>query len=458
MKIRAKLTLIFFAIVIVVLSAVSLSVYLFSAEYRQTDFYRRLKNRAINTANVLVEVQEVNADLLRRLERNNPASLPNQHIRIYNADDEVLYSSDNDPKVLVDQSLLEEIRRQGEIKFNHGDYEAIGFVMTHRSLKYVIVAAATDVYGLDALSNLRNVLLVTFFVGAFLVSVLGWFYSGRVLSPIAKIVGKVDSITSENLDQRLNEGNAQDELGRLSTTFNRMLDRLQDAFVSQKTFIANASHEIKTPITVMSGEVEVTLLQDREKEYYVRVLRSVLQGLRGLNRLSTQLLVLAQTSDEHPYLKNAVLRIDDIVWEAKEELSRLHTEYVIEIIFSMDLSHEQLLVLGDQQLLKVAIMNLMDNGCKYAQDQSVTIKLEGSNDNRIVIHFINVGPGIPAAIIDKIFDPFFRATPDNRIKGFGIGLSLVKRIMQLHSGELSVESRPHHQTKFTLSLPNAGKN
>jgi sensor histidine kinase regulating citrate/malate metabolism len=93
MNIRAKLTLLFFTIVIVVLGAIAFSVYFFSADYREEDFYRRLKNRASNTAKVLVEIEEVNADLLRRLERNNPASLPNQYIVIYNYKNDELYSS-----------------------------------------------------------------------------------------------------------------------------------------------------------------------------------------------------------------------------------------------------------------------------------------------------------------------------------------------------------------------------
>jgi sensor histidine kinase regulating citrate/malate metabolism len=108
MNIRARLTVTFFLLVIVVLTMISVSIYFFSAEYREVDFYRRLKNRAINTAKVLVEVEEVNAELLRRMERNNPASLPNQYIVIYDNNNEVSYSSSGNQAILIDSALIDQ--------------------------------------------------------------------------------------------------------------------------------------------------------------------------------------------------------------------------------------------------------------------------------------------------------------------------------------------------------------
>src|SRR5690606_28356131 len=105
-----------------------------------------------------------------------------------------------------------------------------------------------------------SVIIVTFAISLIIVSVFAWIYAGRVLRPISRIVEEVDSITAASLDQRLDEGNKKDELSKLAQTFNRMLSRLETAFLAQKNFIANASHELKTPFTVMAGEIQVTLL------------------------------------------------------------------------------------------------------------------------------------------------------------------------------------------------------
>lgn len=453
MNIRAKLTLIFFSLVIVVLTAISLSIYFFSSNHREVDFYRRLKNRAVNTAKVLVEVEEMNADLLRRMERNNPASLPDQHIVIYNQLNEVLYNSEGTHTVPVDAVLMASIRQQQDIRYEYKNYEVLGFLYEQGHEKLLVIAAATDVYGKDALRNLRNVLIITFCASIVLVSILGWIYAGKVLSPISKIVSDVSNITAVNLNQRLDEGKKNDELDRLAATFNEMLERLQGAFTAQKNFIANASHEIKTPITVMSGEIEVTLLQERQKEYYIQVLQSVLGGLRGLNRLSTQLLLLAQASADEPVKKFTTLRIDDILWELKDEWLRAFPEYTIDINFDLALNDQSLQVPGDEQLIKVAILNLLENGCKYSEDNHVTVNLNSKKGNHIRIDFVNNGPGIEAETLQKIFDPFYRGSANKKVKGFGIGLSLVSKIIKLHNGLIEVESIPYQKTVFSIVLP-----
>jgi signal transduction histidine kinase len=451
MNIRTRLTLIFFCLVTVILTLISVSIYYFSSNYRTTDFYRRLKNRALNTAHVLTEVKEVNPQLLRRMEYSNPASLPNQYILIYDKDLALLYSSEGKNYIPIDGKLLQRIRKQKEYRFQFGDYEAIGFVGDKKASSFTIIAAATDLHGLDWLDNLRSVLMATFFISVIIISFLGWFYSGRVLQPISKIVEEVSNISEANLNERVAVENDKDELGKLAITFNRMLDRLQSAFIAKKNFIANASHEIKTPITKMSAEIEVSLLQQRDQQQYVNVLKSVLDNLRGLNKLSTQLLLLAQTASEQPNYFGSV-RVDDVLWEAKEELMRVHSHFNIEILFDLTLRHETLVIHGDEQLIKVVFLNLIDNACKYSDDHRVTITMKSAMGN-VIIEFVNTGRGIDETALKKIFEPFVRATDGNKVKGFGIGLSLVKNIVALHKGDIFVESTPHQVTRFTISFP-----
>lgn len=452
MNIRAKLTLSFFSIVIVVLTLICFSIYFFSEDFRKEDFVRRLKNRAINTAKILIEVKEVNAELLKRMERNNPASLPSQFIAIYNDANEALYASDTPAPFSIDSLMFDQIRSGPDVQYREGKFEVVGFIFNDEQGRYTVIAAAVDVYGKEALDNLRNVLLITFVISIFIVGVLGWFFSGRVLRPISKIVDQVSTISEINLNDRLDEGNNKDELSRLSQTFNRMLERLQAAFASQKNFIANASHETKTPLTVMRTEIEVSLLQDRDPKYYVGVLQSVLDGIKGLDRLSTQLLQLAQASADYPDKNFNPLRIDDILWEVKEELTRAYPDYVIEIDFDLNLDTHSLVIAGDDQLIKVALFNLMHNGCKFSDNHRLLVKLE-TDQTMLTLRFINSGRGIEPSDLNRIFEPFYRNKAFQQIKGSGIGLSLVNRITQLHKGTIKVDSIPGHMTEFQLKLP-----
>lgn len=452
MNIRTKLTVTFFCLVIIVLTTICVSIYFFSANYRKQDFYRRLKNRASNTAKVLTQVKEVDAGLLRKIEQDNPASLPNQYVIILNYKNDTLYRSKDAVVLPIDSTLLNNIRLTNEVHYIYQGLEVLGFLFVDKYDRFTVIAAATDIYGLDALRNLRNVLIITFSVSTLLISLLGWLYAGKVLSPISRIVNDVSNITAVNLNRRLDEGNGNDELGKLAQTFNHMLVRLQRSFSSQKNFIANASHEIKTPITVMSGQIEVALQLDRDKEYYRSVLRKVLGGLGGLNALSTQLLLLAQTSADQQERSFTAIRIDDILWETKEELSRTFPHYVIDIHFNLSVNHEFLVIDGDEQLIKVAVLNLMDNGCKFADNHRVSIELSKGEKNSVLLKFTNTGKIIEPENLHKIFDPFFRGRNQYKVRGFGIGLSLVGQITNLHDGSLNVDSTPQ-RTVFTLFLP-----
>jgi signal transduction histidine kinase len=232
-----------------------------------------------------------------------------------------------------------------------------------------------------------------------------------------------------------------------------MLSRIESAFLAQKNFIANASHELKTPFTVMAGEIEVTLLHNRDNQYYIKILRSVLHGIKKFNNLSTQLLLLAQTSAEFPQKRFAALRVDDFLWDAKTELERLHKDYIIEILFDFHLTHDLLTIMGDELLLRVLIMNLMDNGCKYSDNSRVQVTLTTLPGDIISIEFLNNGDGIQPSELEKIFDPFYRGKVNKKISGFGVGLPLALKIAKLHEGNITVKSIPQQVTVFTLILP-----
>lgn len=453
MKIRTKLTLIFVMIVMVILTAVSLAIYFFSADYREHDFYMRLRNKAENTAKLLIEVDEVDLALLKRIERDNPINLPNERIRIFNFKNEELYSSDQDGELPVDSTLLNQIRLEDDIRFTYKNFEVLGFMFAYKYDRFTVIAAATDTNGFKKLENLRQILIIVFAVSLIMISVAGWIYAGKVLSPISNIVNEVDNISAASLNLRLREGNGKDELAKLAQTFNLMLNRLEAAFMAQKNFIANASHELRTPITAIAGEIEVTLLQPREREDYIKVLKSLLEDAKSLSQLSTQLLLLAQASSDNPQQRRNPLRIDEILWEAKDDLLKAHPQYNIHIAFDITLSDESLVILGDAQLIKVVFLNLMDNGCKYSTDNKVAVTLRSHGTSHILVEFANKGVGMSAEDAAGIFEPFFRSKSTSHIKGHGIGLSLAGRIMKLHNGSITLDERSGELTRFTVRFP-----
>lgn len=455
MNIRKRLTLLFIGIVFLILSVSFLTIYLLSSDYRKEDFYLRLTSKSINVAKLLIEVDEVDATLLSKIEQNNPTSLPQERITILNYRNEILYSSDSAQEIAIACDLLDRIRLEGEVRYGKDDFEVLGILYADRFDRFVVIAAAKDIIGLRKLKNLQTILLISFFGSMGLVSVSAWLYAGKALDPISKVISEVDSINATSLNIRLAEGNQLDEIGRLAQTFNRMLDRIENAFGIQRNFIANASHELRTPLTAITGKIEVTLLQPRTKERYEEVLQDLSIQIKNINQLSNRLLLLAQASDDGSIHKFAPLRVDEVLWLAKEDEEQIAVHYKIHIEMDRGLDDELLTIRGDEQLMKAAFVNLIDNACKYSDNHSVTIQVRAVHKN-LILEFIDQGVGISSEEMGTIFEPFFRGKNTLHKTGHGIGLSLINRIIKIHNGTIEVRSELNQGTVFTVHLPLIG--
>jgi signal transduction histidine kinase len=453
MEIRKKLTLQFCSIVALILILFTIAIYFSFARYRQDEFFDRLQRKAEAVAQMLIDIEEVDIELLRKIEDNNPTSLPNEKIIIFDYNNDILYKTDENNLIEYNPQLLDQVRLNGSVKFRQGPYEALGIFYTGRYDRFVALAAATDIYGMQKLRSLKIILLVTFCLSLIIIYFAGKLFSGRALKPIKRVMDQVDKITISNLNARVDEGNGKDEMSRLGKTFNKMLGRLESAFIIQKDFIANASHELRTPMTAITGQLEVVLMSPRHKEEYKKTLNSVLEDMKNLGLISNKLLLLAQASDDNSKLFFAELRVDDAIWQARSEILKRNPDYHIHISFEEKMDDERFFkLLGSETLLKIALANLMENGCKYSNNHTVELSLEHA-DEQIILNFKDQGIGIAEEDINLIFQPFYRAKNACERKGHGIGLSLVDKIIALHHGQIIVESELCKGSLFRIVLP-----
>ncbi len=453
MTIRARLTLRFFLLVLAIIVVSSLVIYLFSERHRQEDFYNRLRNKAEVTIRLLLAVDEVNSYLLKRIEENNPLSLPEEGIVIWNGSDKVLFDSDLMGNIPANLNLLKTIRNDGELRWEQGPFEIIGFTFREGNQELVAIAAANDIYGKSRVNDLKWVMFSVFGFSLGFIILAGWIYAGRALLPISLIIDRVKQISISSLNLRLTEGNGSDELSQLAQTFNNMLSRLEGGVKMQKDFIANASHEMRTPLTAITGQIEVALMKKRNNEKYLEVLQSVLDDIRNLNRTSNRLLLLAQANTENLQLDREEIRIDELLWQCREELCKLHPEFSITIRIHLDFENEEtLMITGNALLLKTAISNLMENGCKYSENKKIMVSLS-CEKKVLILRFEDKGIGIPEKDLPHIFQPFFRASNSGASRGHGIGLSLVQRIADIHKGKVEVRSVQGVGSVFSLFLP-----
>ena len=453
MNIRTKLTLRFTAIVATILLAFSLAVYFLSADYRREEFFNRLESRAITTARLYVTVQEVDVDLLRIIDKNSIHALFEEKVLIFDPADKLVYSSLDDLEVDYSPELLRQIRQEGKMEYTEGDIEHLGLVYQSEQGEFVIISSAFDRYGRSKLQNLRNVLLAGLVIGILIIVATGIVFAGQVLHPLARMNAEITSISAGNLNQRINEGNRRDEIAQLAMNFNDMLRRLEASFEMQQQFVSNASHELRNPLAAITSQLQLVLGKKRTTEEYQQALQSLLDDTRTLVELTNGLLTLAQSGIEKQRFTFSPVRVDETLFAAQNELGKAHADYHFLIEYDTFPEDEsQLILAGNEHLLKTAFINLMDNACKFSDDHTVRIGFS-ANGETIDISFSDNGPGIPNEEQEMIFNPFYRSSNvRSTVKGHGIGLSLCRRIMQLHNGSITVHSAPGKGSRFDLSF------
>ncbi len=453
MNIRTKLTLQFAGIVLVIGIIASAAIYFSSARYRYEDFYQRLHSKSLITTKLLIEVDEVDSALLAKIEKTNPVNLHYEKIRIFNQKNKLIYASDKENSLKVTNELLDKIRLNDEIRYKQGEAEVLGYMYKFKNGHFVVIISAVDINGLKRLNRLEIILIIVFSLSILISLLSGRAFAGMALRPIKKVIDQVNEISIKSLNLRVDEGMGRDEISKLAITFNDMLNRLEKSVCVMDNFIANASHELRTPLTAIAGQLEVVLFKDRDLENYKATVSSVLEEINNLIMISNRLLILAQVNSEKTIKDFKPLRIDELIWQSKAELQRRYPDYFIDLELMTDIDDEsKLIASGNDQLLKIAIINLMGNACKFSQDHSVYVNLSYIS-NQIRVEFRDNGVGIPLEDQPYIFDPFHRGKNVLKIKGYGIGLSLADMIIKLHKGNLSFSSVINVGSTFLVTLP-----
>jgi signal transduction histidine kinase len=452
MQIRTRLTLQFLLLGGLIMVVASVAIYFSSAGFRKDDFNNRLRNKARSTANLFFDKREVDANRILEIENQGPVFLLDEKIIIINFNNDIVYNSDENSDIIIRNDVLERVRLGYNITYRQGSYDVTGTLFFTNYDRFVIIAAAVDTEGALHLEKLKLILTIVCLFSLLLFYAAGRFFAGKALKPISEVVSKVEDISITSLNLRLNEGNGTDEIGRLAKTFNSMLGRLEASFGVQKNFIANASHELRTPLTSINGQIEVLMMKERPVGEYQAALNSVLEDIKSLIDLLNRLLLIARTSSENIDNYKREIRLDEIVWQTRDDLKKFKNDYQINISIDDSVTDfDQMVVVGDEYLLKVAVSNIIDNACKYSPDKTCHIDLRHT-DNRVVAVFSDNGIGISETDLKKIFEPFFRGANTLSFQGSGIGLPLVNQIIKNHNGLISITSKPGIGTEVIVSF------
>ncbi|HYK88627.1 MAG TPA: heavy metal sensor histidine kinase [Acidobacteriota bacterium] len=310
-----------------------------------------------------------------------------------------------------------------------------------------------------SMESLRGVLNEYFYIYLFSVPVIlaisvpvGWYLAGRALKPFEEVATIAEQITSENLNTQITTKRNEQEVRRLVLAFNSMVKRLNESFQQMRKFNADAAHELRTPLSILQGENEIALRSAGLPEEIHSVLASNLEELQRLTRIVNDMLILAEADAGSQVLARKPNNLRPMLEDLVEQMGVLAEDRSIEF----DLAEiKDVVIDADPLWLRRAFLNLLDNAIKYSKDSGRIEVRTVLRDGWVDISIRDEGIGIAPHDLPHIFDRLYRADParSRSSGGVGLGLALVKWIIEAHRGHIRVKSIVDRGTTFKISLP-----
>jgi heavy metal sensor kinase len=321
----------------------------------------------------------------------------------------------------------------------------------------------------DALNALFIILIIAVPLALMVASLGGQFLAHKALKPVDDITRTARMITSQNLDQRITPPKVKDEISRLIETFNGMISRLDQSFRQIKQFSSDASHELKTPLTILKGEVEVMLRKERTQQEYQQTLKSNLEEINRMSQIVEDLLLLSKADTGQIKLNKGDINLTELLTEVVAQMDMLARAKRLHL--SASNNHQDVHIFGDVLRIRELCINLIENGIKYTEEGGsiyISLQLEYPSSARnqyaraekergrfAKIIVSDTGIGISKEDQEKIFSRFFRVDKARSREqgGSGLGLSICKWIVEAHQGEIKVESELGKGSSFIVKLP-----
>ena len=463
-SLRARLTVWYISVLAVVLASVSVLIHVLLARElhdRIDENLRAVTGIAITSlSNDLAEGQGVvDAAKSTAAELNSDQAM----LAIYDGKGTLLAEAGRDEELelmlpldrLTSETPVLFIARESDDDDRHR--VAVRRAVVGPSRTEYVILGATDLDDTDEeLASLRSILLSVVPAALVIAGIVGWFLARHSLSPVMIMADKARRIGIENLGGRLPVVNPHDELGRLASTFNELLARLAASFARQRQFMADASHELRTPVATTRAAASVALQRDHRSEAdYRETLQIIEHQTERLARLVDDMFTLARADAGNYPVQHAPMYLDELIEEVARAARVLASRknVGIEVAVPSDVPFN-----GDEDLVRRMIVNLLDNAVRYAPSGTEVSVALYRNNGHYDVTVSDRGAGIPMDAQPHIFERFYRSDMSrgrlaSDISGAGLGLAIVKWIATLHGGDVSLDVSSGRGTTFRIRLP-----
>lgn len=439
MKIGSKITLFYTSITFGITLFIILVFYVFTSRYINNLFEANLCEKAYLTAQKHWEKDEMDKKNYQLVEQKYKNLLPQAYEILLNQDS--LKSLNDSLSKYLSIQQCREIYEGNPISFKKGNYCGTALYYPDNQGNFIVLVMAHNHYGYQIQQHILFLSIILLLLSCIMTFALGRLYSNRILSPLKRILLNLKRIRGNNLNVQLQEIGNKDELDELIHTLNNMLNRISEAFKSEKSFVNAASHELNNPLTAIQGECEISLLKKRSYQEYVESLQRISTESNRLSQLIKHLLFLSH--DEELYSQElSPINLNDFLLKLIQSNNR--------VVFS-DLTSQSIIITANPYLLQVAISNFISNACKYSNKQ-INLRLKTQRGFPI-IEIEDYGIGIPKEDVSNIFQSFYRASNTHEYPGDGIGLALSYKILNIYGACINVDSEENVHTLFSILFP-----
>lgn len=441
MKIGSKITFFYTSITIGINLLIILAFYVFTSRYINLLFDMNLCDKVYLTAQKHFEKDELDIRSYNMVTNKYLSLLPQANEIILNASDSA------SAKKVLDRYLTSKQQRQlydNMVLFSKGKLRGVALYYPDNEGNFIVLVTAQNIYGQNLKKHILYLSLGLLLFSVLITFAVGRFYSERILSPLKHILVNLKKIRGNNMDLRLNETGNRDELDELIHSLNEMLDRLDRAFQSEKSFVSSASHEMSNPLTAIQGECEITLMKERATQEYTDALQRIYSESKRMSLLIKHLLFLSRNGDDLSNDELMPVNLNRMLGDLANVDSR--------IVFT-DQTSAPVSIMANPHFLQIAIQNMLNNAVKYSQAQ-VDLLLK-QVDGHPLIEIEDKGIGIPVKEIPLIFQSFYRASNTHEYVGHGIGLALSSKILHLYHARITVDSEENSYTRFTICFDEA---
>lgn len=391
--------------------------------------------------------------IIEALEKNRNVFEPHLLITkntslIFFYNDGTIINTDAEPQIVSLKFNNEQFR---EIKLNNKTFFVYDKAIYNKDVLLARIRVSRSLaYIAGALTNIKiTIFLFTpLFIGVSIIIVI--FLINKILVPIDKITKTVNAISEKNLSGRLNIPETEDEVGRLAKTFNQMLYKIENSFQRERQFTSNASHELRTPVTVIRTYAEEALKHNKEIKDYKKIIRNILKENKKMDYLISQLLFLARSDENKNNLNMELIDLKIIIEDVIHTFKNILIRKNIKISFETE---DSLKIKADQLLITHLLINLLNNSIKYNKSNGFIRIIIFKENNYVKITIEDNGIGIPEKDLPLIFNRFYKVDSARTSEGSGIGLSIVKWIVDSHKGSIEVKSIFGKGTLFDIKLP-----